>query len=87
MSVAQHYGRHNVIARLSSNLNTNLLGFAGISYSKNTISQLEENHKSVFHYESEHVRADKDRIKVGLKKFKNTVSNKTYHLLTPNVLK
>ena len=84
MSLARQYGRHNVISRLSSNLNTKLNGWSGVSYSK-PIQHLNENPKSVIHYESENVKADRNRIKVGLRNNEKLVSNKQCYKLAKNI--
>ena len=62
MSVAHRYKRHNVVARLSVNLNTKLIGLANDTHAKSTPSHGIP--KAVIHYESEKTIANKSKIDI-----------------------
>lgn len=73
ISAAHRYGRINVVARLSSNVNTKLMGIEYNSSAKHF--QVPVMPKAIIHYESEHIRADKNRSDtIGLKLNEKVVS-------------
>ena len=62
MSVAHRFKRHNVVARLSVNLNTKLIGLASGSHTKSTPTHFIP--KAVIHYESEKTITNKSKIDI-----------------------
>ena len=62
MSVAHRCKRHNVVARLSVNLNTKLIGLATDTHVKSIPSHCIL--KAVIHYESEKTIPDKSKIDI-----------------------
>ena len=62
MSVAHRCRRHNVVARLSVNLNTKLIGLATDTHVKSTPSHCIP--KAVIHYESEKTIPNKSKIDI-----------------------
>ena len=62
MSVAHRCKRHNVVARLSVNLNTKLIEFATDIHAKSTPSHCIPN--AVIHYESEKTIANISKIDI-----------------------
>ena len=62
MSVAHRCKRHNVVARLSVNLNTKLIGLATDTHAKSTPSHCIP--KAVIHYESEITITNKSKTDI-----------------------